>query len=79
MEVRLDGRSVREVLDVLGDAAVDEPPSLHVLLQDAKNLEREKWDWALPPELLRKTYASLNLDLDEALAWTKSLAATVAK
>ena len=78
VEVRLDGRSVREILDVLGDAAVDEPPPLDDLLQDAKNLEREKWDWALPPELLRKAYASLNLDLDEALAWTKSLAVAVA-
>ena len=64
---------------MLGDAAVDEPPPLDDLLQNAKNLEREKWDWALPPELLWKTYASLNLDLDEALAWTKSLAGTVAK
>lgn len=79
VEVRLDGGSVNEVLDVLGDAAVDEPPPLEELLKDAKNLEREKWDWALPPELLRKSYASLNLDLDEALAWTKSLAATVAR
>jgi ATP-dependent helicase Lhr and Lhr-like helicase len=77
VEARLDGRSAQEVLDVLGDAAVDEPPPLDILLQDAKNLEREKWDWALPPELLRKTYASLNLDLEEALAWTKSLAAAV--
>lgn len=77
VEARLDGRSAQEVLDVLGDAAVDEPPPLNILLQDAKNLEREKWDWALPPELLRKTYASLNLDLEEALAWTKSLAAAV--
>jgi ATP-dependent Lhr-like helicase len=73
VEVRLDGRSAQEVLDVLGDAAVDEPPPLDILLQDAKNLEREKWDWALPPELLREAYSSLNLDLDEALAWIKTM------
>jgi len=73
VEVRLDSRSVREVLDVLGDTAVDEPPPLDDLLQDARNLEREKWDWALPPELLRKAYSSLNLDLDEALAWIRAM------
>lgn len=71
VEVRKDGHTTEEVLDALGDAAVDEPPPLDVLLQDAKNLQREKWDWALPDDLLRNTYASLNLDLDEALDWAR--------
>jgi ATP-dependent Lhr-like helicase len=44
-----------------------------MLLADVKNLQREKWDWALPDALLRKTYASLNLDLVEALAWTRAV------
>ena len=32
------------------------------------NLQREKWDWALPDELLRTVYASLYLNLEEALS-----------
>jgi ATP-dependent helicase Lhr and Lhr-like helicase len=75
VEVRLDGRSAQDVLDALSDAAVDEPPSLDMLLQDVSNLQREKWDWALPDGLLRKAYASLNLDLDEGLAWVREATA----
>ncbi|MEJ8814616.1 DEAD/DEAH box helicase [Variovorax ureilyticus] len=73
VEVQLGTRRISDVLDALGDAAVDEAPPLDMLLEDAKNLQREKWDWALPPNLLRRTYASLNLDLDEALAWTRQV------
>ena len=66
------GRSTQEVLDTLADAAVDDTPPLDMLLVDAKNLAREKWDWALPDALLRKAYASLYLDLDEGLAWIRA-------
>lgn len=62
-----------EIVDVLMDAAVDDTPPLEVLLANSKNLQREKWDWALPEGLLRKTYASLNLNLEEALTWLRSL------
>lgn len=62
------------IVDALIDAAVDEPPPLDMLLADVRNLQREKWDWALPDGLLRKAYASLYLDLEEALSWTRSLA-----
>ncbi len=65
--------SVGAVLNVLADAAVDEAPSLDVLLADTKNLQREKWDWALPDGLLRKAFASLYLDLGEALAWVRAV------
>jgi len=46
-------------------------------LADVRNLQREKWDWALPDSLLRRAYASLYLDLGEALDWAKQLAAQV--
>lgn len=65
--------SVEDIVDVLIDAAVDETPPLDVLLANAKNLQREKWDWALPDNLLRKAYASLNLNIEEALAWVRGL------
>jgi ATP-dependent Lhr-like helicase len=64
------------VIDVLLDAAVDDTPPLELLLAETKNLQREKWDWALPDPLLRKAYASQYLDLDEAIAWLRALPST---
>ncbi|BAL95135.1 DEAD/DEAH box helicase [Rubrivivax gelatinosus] len=70
----LKGRSTTEaVVSVLFDAAVDEAPPLDMLLAKTKNLQREKWDWALPDPLLRKAYASLYLNMGEALAWLRAL------
>jgi ATP-dependent Lhr-like helicase len=73
VEVLKGQHTTEDILDVLADAAVDETPPLDMLLADVKNLQREKWDWALPDQLLRKAYASLYLSLDEALAWVRSL------
>lgn len=42
------------------------------LLEAADNLQREKWDWALPRELLTKSYASLHLDFEEARRWLQA-------
>lgn len=75
VEVQLGQRTVSDVMDALGDAAIDASPPLDILLADVKNLQREKWDWALPPSLLRKSYASLNLDLEEALNWARQVSA----
>lgn len=73
IEVLKGKHSTQEIMDALMDAAIDEPPPIDMLLEDVRNLQREKWDWALPPSLLRKAYASHYLDLDEALAWTRLL------
>jgi ATP-dependent Lhr-like helicase len=43
------------------------------LLADAKNLYREKWDWALPALILRKSFASSWLDLAGAVNAAKEL------
>lgn len=76
VEVSKRGSTPEDIVDVLVDAAVDEAPPLDMLLANAKNLQREKWDWALPDDLLRKAYASLNLNVEEAMAWIKSLPAS---
>lgn len=76
IEVQKDGRTIDWILDVLIDAATDEPPPLDVLLEDAANLQKEKWDWALPDALLRKAYASIYLDVDEALGWARQFTAS---
>lgn len=70
----LKGKSTTEdIVDALMDAAVDEAPPLDLLLAEVKNLQREKWDWALPENLLRKAYASLYLNIEEALLWARGL------
>lgn len=74
VEVLKGRHTTEEVLDALIDAGIDEPPPLDMLLDDVRNLQREKWDWALPDGLLRKAYASQYLDLTEALEWAKALA-----
>ena len=73
IEVVKGNSNVEDIVDALIDAAVDDTPPLEMLLADVRNLQREKWDWALPDDLLRKAYASLYLDVDDALAWAKAL------
>lgn len=63
------------ILDVLYGAGVDDTPPLDMLLSDVKNLQRERWDWARPDRFLRRAYASLYLNLDEALAWRRAVSA----
>ena len=71
------GVEVQKRPDQLLDGVLDElaqlpMPSPVDLLSGAANLEREKWDWALPAPLLAQAYASLHLNLDEALDWLKN-------
>lgn len=73
VEIQKNERSEEDIIAVLRSIASEELPALDALLAKASNLEREKWDWALPKVLLNKTYASLNLDLNEARDWIKSL------
>lgn len=74
VEVIKGSLSVDQVVAVLSDVADDDLVSLDELLADTKNLLREKWDWALPDHLLRKGYASLYMNLDEAVSWVRSVA-----
>lgn len=62
--------TVENLLDALAD--VDETSDLESLLSEAGNLLREKWDWALPDTLVRRAYASLNLNLSEAMEWVRA-------
>ncbi|RQO54472.1 DEAD/DEAH box helicase [Paucibacter sp. KBW04] len=71
IEVQKAHWSIRDIFEVLLDLANSEPPSFEQMLDDVSNLQREKWDWALPDGLLRRAYASIYLDIPEALAWAK--------
>lgn len=72
IEVQKPGMSVENLQTVFADAASCEVPDIETLLDNAHNMQREKWDWALPDSLLRRTYASQNLDLLEARVWLRS-------
>jgi ATP-dependent Lhr-like helicase len=66
IEVQGDVRATRVALGRLADATV---PPAHAIAALVSNREREKWDWALPDELLNKAYASLWLDVAGAHGW----------
>lgn len=71
VEVYKGSKTFEDIWDALVDAGIDEPLALDILLADAHNLQREKWDWALPTGLLRRAYESLYLDLEEGLEWCR--------
>lgn len=73
VEVLKDAAPLEQVVQALADAGRGEIPVIDELLADTRNLQREKWDWALPDHLLRRAYGSLYLDLDEALRWIRTL------
>ncbi|MEN5272278.1 DEAD/DEAH box helicase [Stenotrophomonas lactitubi] len=69
VEISKGARGLDDVIKVLGRVAKMPLPSPETLLHSANNLVTQKWDSLLPPRLLRRSYASLKLDLEEATAW----------
>jgi len=69
VEVLKSGDTAEHIVDRVLDVALDEYPEKVEMLAGAKNLQREKWDWALPESLLKKGYASQYLDMEEATQW----------
>ncbi|WP_295751620.1 DEAD/DEAH box helicase [Undibacterium sp.] len=57
------------ILDCLFKLAENIPLDPEALLIKSFNLQQEKWDWALPEGLLRKSFASLHLDINAAHNW----------
>lgn len=64
--VRVYQPDMDRILDALGKIGAEEEMDPAALLSVVKNLIREKWDWALPEHLLRKSFASTHLDIDGA-------------
>ncbi len=50
---------------------------LEPILEDVENMIREKWDWALPRPLLMRSFASSNLDLQNAIEIARNLSKSV--
>lgn len=69
----VSGISPDRLSDALADIAELPAPDPIQALAEAKNLLREKWDWALPEPLVRRSFASLHLDLVGAQALAEDL------
>lgn len=67
--------SKEQVLAALRDVVRLDVSDVIPLLQEVKNLSREKWDWALPTPLLIKSFASSQLDLHCAVERAQTLIA----
>lgn len=64
--INVSGGAKERVLDVLEEIAQLEELDPIELLANANNIIREKWDWAMPDIMIRRSFASLCLDLDGA-------------
>lgn len=71
VEITKGERSADDIERLLAELAQSEVPSIDELLEGAKNLSRQKWDWLLSPSLLKLSYATLNLDMPEAYGWLR--------
>jgi ATP-dependent Lhr-like helicase len=71
--VRCEGWDFDRLSDACSDIVNLDAVDLLAMLKDVENLGQSKWDWALPRELLVRSYASMHLDIVGA----KSIAARV--
>ncbi|MNL59462.1 hypothetical protein D3C87_1831970 [compost metagenome] len=69
IEVDADINRTQMALEEVGslDAA-----DLDSILSEVENMLREKWDWALPPSLLMKSFASISLDISTAILFAQT-------
>ncbi len=66
----VDG-SEGDTLKALSMVAQLDASDIQPLLENVENMVREKWDWVLPSSLLMKSYASSQLNIEEAIAFAK--------
>lgn len=72
VEIQRSGRDLKKIGSTLADIGSESVPPIDELLAKATNLARQKWDGLLSPHLLRETYASSNLALNEAVEWLRA-------
>lgn len=75
IEIFAKETSEERISQSLRTFASQPPPDAQQLLAGACNLRRAKWDWALPEHLLKKSYASLQMDVAGAHAWAQQFSA----
>lgn len=69
VEIKRVSETQEDLAKLLAEIAAEPPPTIDTLLAEAKNMASQKWDGLLSPTLLRKSYAGLHLNLDEAMEW----------
>lgn len=69
MEIGADIESAEAALNAVGKL---DASNLASILANVENMQREKWDWALPESLLMKSFASISLDLKAAISFARS-------
>lgn len=69
------GGGMDQARQALADTARLSSEDLNSILADVENMQREKWDWALPTPLLMKSYASISLDVGTAITFARSVSA----
>nr|WP_180166530.1 DEAD/DEAH box helicase [Stenotrophomonas sp. SbOxS2]NYT99374.1 DEAD/DEAH box helicase [Stenotrophomonas sp. SbOxS2] len=77
VEVTKGSQTRNHLLEEIAAIASQPAPTSEELLVKAKNLASQKWDSLLPPRLLKRSYASLRLDVTEGLDWLESARATI--
>jgi ATP-dependent helicase Lhr and Lhr-like helicase len=61
--VRCEGWGLDRLVDECSDIVGLDEVDLLAMLKDVENIGQSKWDWALPRELLVRSYASMHLDI----------------
>jgi len=69
VEITKGPEAEQAVEHALKAIASEPPPPIESLLAQAKNLASQKWDHLLSSHLLQQSYASLNLNINEARTW----------
>jgi ATP-dependent Lhr-like helicase len=61
--VRCEGWGLDRLVDACSDIVELDEVDLLAMLKDVENIGQSKWDWALPRELLVRSYASMHLNI----------------
>ncbi len=72
LEIAFGEKDALKALRVVGELDAND---VEPILEKVENLIREKWDWALPRPLLKRSFAASHLNLHEAIALAKELGA----
>lgn len=70
LEIALGEQDSKKALQTVGRLDITDPSPI---LDEIENMVTEKWDWALPRQLLMKSYASSHLDLQRAIEVAREL------